>query len=97
MLPQHFDLRAEYSRVTPSPFSRRFFQNRVQNYKKNPTCASFCGIFLIRRSDFYYSIILISLAGLPPTMALAGTSLVTTAAAATTAFSPTDDRLTTER
>ena len=26
----------------------------MQRYKKNPTCASFCGIFLIRRNDLLF-------------------------------------------
>ena len=42
----------------------------------------YAGFFCLS-DDFCYSIILISFAGLPPTMVLAGTSLVTTAAAAT--------------
>ena len=33
-------VREEYSRVTPSPFSRRFFRNQVQRYKKNPKYAN---------------------------------------------------------
>lgn len=52
---------------------------RLQSYNKNCTYANVCRIFLFIKDDFYYSIILISLAGLPPTMALAGTSFVTTA------------------
>ena len=40
-----------------------------RRYKKNPTCASFCGIFLRKREDMCYSIIFITFAGTPPTMA----------------------------
>ena len=56
-------------------------------------CSSSISKIIVKSRRFciysFGSIILISLAGLPTTMALAGTSLVTTAAAATTAFSPT--------
>ena len=48
-------------------------------HKKSHIRKGMQDFFLIKRDDFGYSIILISLAGLPPTMALAGTSLVTTA------------------
>ena len=43
---------------------------------------------LLSLSYFFPSSILITLAGLPPTIAFAGTSFVTTAPPATTAFSP---------
>lgn len=40
------------------------------------------------KNDFYKSIVLITLAGLPPTTTLLGTSFVTTAPEAITALSP---------
>ena len=42
----------------------------------------------VKRSGADYSIFLITFAGLPPTTTLSGTSFVTTAPAATTAFLP---------
>ncbi len=71
MLPQHFDLRAEYSRVTPSPFSRRFFQKsgaKVQ--KKSHICKFlwdfFCvrGMIFVSQSFYFHQILGVTASGI---------------------------------